>query len=232
VINRVSQDPHPFIGGLGSGLKAPFARVSCKRVPMKLVGLGGGIGSGKSTVSGMLAQRGAVIVDADLIARQVVEVGSDGLALIVERFGAGVVRADGTLDRAALAGIVFSDKEALAALNAITHPRIREEINAQIEAQTGTDRVVVLDAALLFDTPRDSMVGRMTVDVDPEVAVERLVAFRGFAADDARNRIRNQMSREDRRAAADFVIDNSGTTADLAGEVDRAWEWITSLAAT
>ena len=196
---------------------------------MKLVGLGGGIGSGKSTVSSLLSKSGAVIVDADVIARQVVEPGTSGLAAIVERFGEGVLRADGTLDRAAVAAIVFTDRAELAALNAITHPRIGEEINRQIEAHRSTNRVVVLDAALLFDTPRNGMVGKIAVDVDPEVAVARLVEFRGFDPADARNRVASQMSRADRLAMADFVIDNSGTPDELSAEVARAWSWILSL---
>jgi dephospho-CoA kinase len=196
---------------------------------MKLVGLGGGIGAGKSSVSTRLAAKGAVIVDADLVARQVVEPGTPGLAKIFERFGPGVRREDGALDRAALAGIVFSDAEALAALNAITHPAIVEEMARQIAAHNDTDRVVVMDAALLFEVLRQGMVGRMVVDVEPEVAVDRLVRFRGFNSEDARKRIAAQMSREERLAMADFVIDNSGDEAALDAEVDRAWAWIQTL---
>jgi dephospho-CoA kinase len=193
---------------------------------MKLIGLGGGIGAGKSTVSSALAQRGAVIVDADLIARQVVEPGMPALDALVERFGSTILRADGSLDRAGLAAIAFRDSESVAALNAITHPAIGAEINRQIRAHDGTDRVVVLDAALLFDRARDGVVGSIVVDVDPEVAVERLVRYRNFDADDARRRIAAQMSREDRVALADRVIDNSTTVEELEGQVDAVWEWI------
>jgi dephospho-CoA kinase len=196
---------------------------------VKLVGLGGGIGTGKSTVSLLLAAKGAVIVDADLIARQVVEPGGPCLAKIVERFGPVVLQSDGTLHRQALAGKVFGHPEELAALNAITHPAIAEEMSRQIAEHAGTDRVVVMDAALLFGSARAGMVGRMLVDVDPEVAIARLVAFRGFTEADARARIASQMSREERLALADFVIDNSGDREALEAQVERAWEWIDSL---
>ncbi len=193
---------------------------------MKLIGLGGGIGAGKSTVSAALSRRGAVIVDADLIARQVVEPGMPALTALVERFGSSILRDDGSLDRGALAALAFRDGESVAALNAITHPAIGVEINRQIAAQVGTDRVVILDAALLFDRSRDGLVGSIVVDVDPEVAIDRLVRFRNFDADDARRRVAAQMTREARVALADRVIDNSTTVEELEDQVDAVWEWI------
>ena len=193
---------------------------------VKLIGLGGGIGSGKSTVSALLAARGAVIVDADVIARQVVEPGTRGLAALVERFGPTIVQPDGTLDRKALAAVAFADPEALKALNAITHPEIALEIARRIAEHRGTDAIVVLDAALLFDSARDSMVGKIAVDVDPRLAVERLRDQRGFTEAEAWARINAQMSREDRRARADLVLDNSADRAHLDREVSRAWAWI------
>lgn len=196
---------------------------------VKLIGLGGGIGAGKSTVSNMLRDRGAVIVDADVIARQVVEPGTPALQAIVKRFGEAVLHPDGSLNRAELAGIVFHDKEALADLNKITHPAIGAEMRRQIEEHLDTNRIVIWDAALLFDSERAAMVGRMVVDVDPEIAVQRLVEFRGLAESDARARMANQMSREERVAKADFVLDNSGSEEELAEAVGRAWEWIESL---
>lgn len=196
---------------------------------MKLVGLGGGIGAGKSTVSNLLRARGAAIVDADVIAREVVEPDRPAWQGIVDRFGTAVLQDDRSLNRPALAGIVFNDKAALEDLNKITHPAIQREIARQVVEHAGTDRVVVLDAALLFEVARVGMVGKMTVDVDTEIAVQRLMQFRGFSETDARARIASQMSREERRAKADFVIDNSGTEADLAGEVARAWAWIAGL---
>lgn len=196
---------------------------------VKLVGLGGGIGAGKSTVSKLLASKGAAIVDADLIARQVVEPGSPALAAIVARFGANVLHEDGSMNRQAVAEIVFNDSNALADLNSITHPAIGREVARQIDAHLGSDRVVIFDAALLFDRAREGMVGKMVVDVDPEIAIARLVQHRGFAESDARARIRSQIGREERLALADFVIDNSADEASLATQVEAAWEWITNL---
>jgi dephospho-CoA kinase len=196
---------------------------------MKLIGLGGGIGSGKSTVSLMLAERGAVIVDADVIARQVVEPGGPCLSQLIERFGSDIVDHDGLLIRATLASKVFGFPEELAALNAITHPAINAQIAHEIALHADTDRTVILDAALLFNSKRSGMVGRMVVDVDPEVAVARLIQYRGFSEADARARVASQQSREDRVAAADFVIDNSGDVSALQAQIQPAWEWITSL---
>ena len=196
---------------------------------MKLVGLGGGIGSGKSTVSLLLAESGAAIVDADLIARKVVEPGTPALAELADRFGNGVLAADGSLNQQALADIVFKDPEALKALNGITHPAIGREMVAQVEAHQGTDRVVIYDAALLFDSGKTGMVGRMVVDVDPELAIERLVSFRGLTVDDARSRVARQMDRNERVRLADFIIDNSSDREALSMEVARAWAWIATL---
>jgi dephospho-CoA kinase len=196
---------------------------------MKLVGLTGGIGAGKSTVSLRLAEFGAVIVDADLIARAVVAPGSAGLAAISARFGLEVLLPDGALNRPALASIVFGDAEALAALNAITHPAIGLEVLSQTNAHRGTERVVVYDAALLMGKGPAGMVGRILVDVDPEVAVGRLQQFRGFSEADARSRVAAQVDRATRLSAADFVIDNSGDLEALHGEVDKVWAWIATL---
>ena len=192
------------------------------------MGLSGGIGAGKSTVSALLAQRGAVIVDADIIARQIVEPDGPAYAPLVDRFGSGVLHPDGTLNRAALAAIVFADPEELQALNAITHPAINAEIIRQIELRRGSHDVVVVDAALKFDTGRNRMIGMMVVDVDPDMAVERLMTFRGFSETDARSRIGAQVSREERAKGADLVIDNSGDRDALEHEVDRAWRWIST----
>ncbi len=196
---------------------------------MKLIGLGGGIGSGKSTVSERLARRGAVVIDADLIAREVVQAGGAAYEELRKRFASCFGPAvDAPLDRAALAAIVFSDAEELAALNAITHPAISRVIRERLDELAASDAVVILDAALLFDV-RVSMVGQMVVDVDPEIAVARLVEFRNFSEGDARRRIAAQMRRQDRLALADYVIDNSGSPADLDCEVEAVWNWIASL---
>ncbi len=196
-----------------------------------VIGLTGGIGSGKSTVSAALAARGAVVVDADAITRELQEPGQPVLGAMVERFGPAILRADGALDRQAVADIVFGDPEALADLNAIVHPAVGEEIARRLAAESATDHVVVLDVPLLVESGRDDMAGTIVVDVDPEVAVARLVTQRGFREDDARARIARQAGREDRLAKADFVIDNGGDRAALAAQVDRCWEWIEGLRA-
>ena len=196
---------------------------------MKLIGLGGGIGAGKSTVSALLAARGAVIVDADRIARQVVEPGTPTLAALVSKFGPAILSVDETLDRKALATLAFASPEGVAALNAITHPAIGAEIDRQIRAHLDTERIVILDAALLFDRARPGLVGSIVVDVDPEVAIGRLVAFRGFDEADARQRVAAQMPRAVRVAQADQVIDNSGSPEELAPQLTAVWEWITTL---
>ena len=196
---------------------------------MRLIGLTGGIGAGKSTVSAGLARKGAVVVDADAIVRELQEPGTVVFDEMVERFGPGIVGSDGALDRAAVAEIVFTDASALADLGAIVHPRVHEEIERRLAEQAPTDNVVILDVPLLVESGWEGMQGTIVVDLDPEVAVERLVRHRGFSEDDARNRIANQASRTERLAKADFVVDNHGSPEDVAAEVDRAWEWIQSL---
>lgn len=196
---------------------------------MKLIGLTGGIGAGKSTVSGRLRERGAVIVDADRITRDLQQPGSAILAAMVERFGPGIVAADGTLDRQGLADIVFNDPDELKALNAIVHPAVGVEILRQMEEQTTTDNVVVLDIPLLVEGGRYKVGGVLVVDTPVDVAVQRLVEHRGFEEADARARIAHQVSREERVARADFVVDNGGAPADLDRQIDAAWAWMQSL---
>lgn len=196
---------------------------------MLLIGLTGGIGSGKSSVSARLAERGAAVIDADAIVREVQGPGTPVLAAMVERFGPGILAADGTLDRQAVADVVFTDDAALADLNAIVHPAVGAEIARRLEAEAATDHVVILDVPLLVESGRSDLAAMIVVDVDPAVAVARLVEHRGFRADDAWARIARQVSREDRLAKADLVVDNSGSLADLDAEVDRAWAWIESL---
>ena len=196
---------------------------------MLLVGLTGGIGSGKSTVSEALERRGAVVVDADRIVKELQQPGTEVFAEMVERFGDGIVGPDGQLDRPAVAAIVFSDAEALADLGAIVHPRVRDEMTRRLEELAATDQVVVLDVPLLVESGWEGMSGVVVVDLDPDVAVSRLVEFRGFGESDARNRIANQASREDRLAKADVVVDNGGDLASLEAQVDRVWEWISGL---
>lgn len=196
---------------------------------MLLVGLTGGIGSGKSTVSAALAAQGAVVIDADAITRELQQPGQPVLAAMVDRFGDDILHADGTLDRQAVADIVFSDAAALADLNAIVHPAVGAEIARRLESAAGTDGVVVLDVPLLVESGRDDMAATIVVDADPEVAVQRLVEQRGFTEADARARIRRQASREERLARADFVIDNNGTREALDEQVERCWRWLQTL---
>lgn len=196
---------------------------------MILVGLTGGIGSGKSTVSALLAERGAVIVDADQVVRDVQRPGSPVLAAMAERFGPQVIADDGSLDRAAVASVVFSDPEALTALNAIVHPAVGAEMNRQVMAERGTDHVVVMDIPLLTENPREGLQAVIVVDVDPEVQVQRLVQGRGFDEADARARLAKQATREQRLATATHVIDNSGSLADLVPQVDELWATLCAL---
>lgn len=196
---------------------------------MILVGLTGGIGSGKSTVSSLLAARGAVIIDADAITRDVQQPGSPVIEKLVERFGSTILAADGSLDRPAVAAIVFNDPEALKSLNEIVHPAVGAEMNRRMLEQRSTTNVVVLDIPLLTENPREGLQGRIVVDVPVETQVRRLVEFRGFDEADARARIGRQASREQRLAGADFVVDNSGTPEGLEQQIDQLWNWLSSL---
>ena len=193
---------------------------------MLRVGLTGGIGSGKSAVAGRLAALGAVVLDGDKAARAVVEPGTPGLARIAEAFGPGVLRPDGSLDRAKLAGIVFSDESARGQLNAITHPLIQQHIQAAEEAAAaagGPDTVVVHDIPLLAEGQRAAGFDVViVVDVPTELQISRL-AGRGLPEDQARARMAAQATREQRLAIADVVIDNSGTLAELDRRVSEIW---------
>ncbi|HEX9970085.1 MAG TPA: dephospho-CoA kinase [Acidimicrobiales bacterium] len=191
---------------------------------MLVVGLTGGIGSGKSTVSTMLAERGAVIVDADAIHRENMSPGGRVHDAVLQRFG--------TVDRPTLASIVFSDAAALADLNALTHPAVAAVIAERLAAEAATDHIVVLDIPLLAEGQGKGgypLAGVVVVDAPVEVAVRRLVEQRGMDEADARARIAAQATRDQRRAMADFVVDNSGSLDHLREEVDRAWTWMQSL---
>jgi dephospho-CoA kinase len=186
------------------------------------IGLTGGIGSGKSTVSQLLAGRGARLVDADVLAREVVEPGTAGLAAIAAAFGDGVLTPEGELDRPALAAVVFADPDARRLLDGIVHPLVRARAAELISAMPG-DAVVVQDIPLLVETGQGAAFDLVVVvEADPEIRVARLVA-RGLTDDDARARIAAQASDAERRAVADVVLDNSGTLEALAGQVDRFW---------
>jgi dephospho-CoA kinase len=198
-----------------------------------VVGLTGGIGSGKSTVAALLAARGAAVVDADAVAREVVAPGGSAHDAVVLRFGPGVVAPGGEIDRPALAALVFADEAARADLNGLVHPAVHHEMLRRL-ADVGAhrpDAVVVLDVPLLAEVGSDryQVSGVLVVDAPVEVAVARLVAERGFDEEAARARVAAQASREERRAVADRVIDNAGDLAHLEAEVDRAWSWILGL---
>jgi dephospho-CoA kinase len=186
------------------------------------IGLTGGIGSGKSTVSALLAARGAVVIDADRIAREVVEPGTPGLAAVAEAFGPGVLTPDGSLDRPALAAIVFADPAAREKLDGIVHPLVRSRAT-ELAAAAPEDAVVVHDVPLLVETGQAGSYDLvLVVQADPDTRIDRLVR-RGLTEEDARARIAAQASDEQRRAVADVVLENDGTPDDLAEQVDRFW---------
>ncbi|AXI77018.1 dephospho-CoA kinase [Peterkaempfera bronchialis] len=198
---------------------------------MLRVGLTGGIGAGKSEVSRLLASWGAVLVDADLIAREVVAPGTPGLAAVVAEFGEGVLRPDGALDRPALGAVVFSAPERLAALNAIVHPLVRDR-SAELEAAAGPDDVVVQDVPLLAENGLAALYDLVVVvDAPDEVRLDRLVRLRGMSEEEARARMAAQAGREERLAVADVVIDNSGPLAGLEPQVRAVWERLRERAA-
>jgi len=196
-----------------------------------VVGLTGGIGSGKSTVGALLVARGAVLIDADELAREVVEPGRPAYGKVVERFGEDVVRPDGSLDRAAIAAIVFKDPGALTDLNAIVHPEVAAEIGTRLASESGGDHIVVLDIPLLVEGGSDgyAFAGLLVVDAPVDLALERLVSERGMDRSDAEARIANQATREERIRRADFVIMNMGTLDELDEMVSRAWAWMEGL---
>ena len=195
---------------------------------MKLIGLTGAIGSGKSSVSALFERKGAIIIDGDGIAKQLQQKGSTTLQKMVDEFG-DILLESGELDRAKVAKLVFGDAEMLKRLNAIMHPAIGIEILRQIELNMTTDNVVLLDMPLLVENPRDGMSGLVVVDVDPEVAIARLVQFRNMNEEDARRRMASQASREDRLKVADRIIDNSGNPESLGSQVDDVWDWFATL---
>lgn len=189
---------------------------------MLRIGLTGGIGSGKSTVAALLAARGARIVDADRVAREVVEPGTPGLEAVAAAFGPGVLTPDGALDRPALAAVVFADPDARRRLDGIVHPLVRARA-AELVAAAPPDAVVVQDVPLLVETGQAGSYDLvLVVEADLDTRVRRLVG-RGLSEDDARARIAAQASDGQRRAVADVVLDNSGTVEELEVQVERFW---------
>ncbi|MDV9191495.1 dephospho-CoA kinase [Streptomyces sp. SR27] len=198
---------------------------------MLKVGLTGGIGAGKSEVSRLLVSYGAVLIDADRIAREVVEPGTPGLAAVVEAFGDGVLTGEGALDRPKLGSIVFADPDRLATLNAIVHPLVGAR-SAELEGRAGSGDVVVHDVPLLAENglaPLYDLV--VVVDASPETQLDRLVRFRGMAESEARNRMAAQVTRARRLEVADVVIDNDGPLDALEPQVRKVWEELERRAA-
>ena len=201
---------------------------------MYLIGLTGGIASGKSLVSARLAEHGAVVIDADLLAREVVEPGTPALEAIAEQFGASVLDSEGRLDRAALGAIVFADPAGLTELNGITHPAVRALTRERIAAAEGADpnAIVVYDVPLLAEA--DVAHGYdlvVVVEAEETERIRRMVENRGMSRDDAERRLRSQASDAERRAIADVIIDNSGTIEQTLAQVDALWEQVAGSAA-
>ena len=196
---------------------------------VRTIGLTGGMGCGKSTVARLLAERGATVLDADEITRELQRPGQPVYDAIVERFGRAVVAPDGSLDRKALAAVVFEDRAALAALEGLVHPEVAAVVGARVTAAAGTDRVLVLDVPLLVEATDYPLAGVVVVDCPVDTAVRRLVEHRGMAEADVRARIARQAARDERLARADVVVDNAGPPEALEPQVDGVWAWIQSL---
>jgi dephospho-CoA kinase len=191
-----------------------------------MIGLTGGIGSGKSTVASLLAERGAHVIDADRVAHEVYAPGTEGFDRIVERFGEDVVGEDGTIDRAVLGAIVFRDKAALADLNAIVHPLVQAEVASRIAEVVSDDpeAVVVIEAALMTETGWSGGTGRLwAVIAHPDVVAHRLVTMREMEPEEVRRRMAAQATNDARRRIASRVIENNGSLLDLEAEVQAAW---------
>ena len=196
-----------------------------------MIALTGGIGSGKSTVAKALADRGAVILDADAIVRDLQMPGRPVFEAMVERWGSEIVDLCGQLDRQAVAAIVFNDKSELEALEQLIHPRVRQEMIDRISELATTDSIVVQDVPLLEKVMGDrrSEASTLVVDCPVDIALGRLMEYRGFSREDAEARIAAQISRQERVALADFVLDNGGDLEQLDAEIERCWQWIEGL---
>ena len=193
------------------------------------IGLTGGIGAGKSTVAELLRRRGAVVIDADAIARELVEPGGPALDKLVDAFGPGILAADGSLSRGELARLAFADPSATERLNAIMHPLIRAESQRRLESAAGS-AVVVYDMPLLVETGQQDLVDAvLVVDVPEAVQLERAVGSRGLDEHDVRRRMAVQASRAERLASADHVIDNSGSPEDTERQVQEMWDAINAV---
>jgi dephospho-CoA kinase len=190
------------------------------------VGITGGIGAGKSALADLWVAKGAILIDADVIAREVVEPGSPTLAALVDRFGSGILSSEGTLDRQALADVAFADPENVSALNDIMHPVIGAVMNQRREEAETLDKICLYAIPLLKEDHRTALKLDVVVVVDCpiDIAVERLIAQRNFTEEDARARINAQMTREERNALADDVVVNDGDRASLEVQADALWD--------
>jgi dephospho-CoA kinase len=189
-----------------------------------VIGLTGGMGSGKSSVASLLADRGAVVVDADALAHQAIAPGGPAYGPVIERFGPGIVDGRGQIDRRALARLVFTDPAARRDLEALVHPPVLEAIDGRLADEAATERVVVVVVPLLVEVGWDRADTVVVVDAPEEIAVRRLVENRGMGEDDVRRRLAAQADRATRIARADHVIANDGTLDDLRRQVDALWE--------
>jgi dephospho-CoA kinase len=196
---------------------------------MILIGLTGGIGSGKSEVARLLSALGAEVIDADQIVRELQQPGAEVYHAMIDMLGQEIVSPDKSLDRGKIAGQVFADESLLKKLNELIHPIVRRVMNERVESFRNTDKVVVLDIPLLVENPRPGLDGVLVVDLDTQIAIQRLVEQRQMKLEDAQARVAKQATREQRRAIAGHVIDNSGDRQALETSVDRAWTWIRSL---
>jgi dephospho-CoA kinase len=197
---------------------------------MLAVGLTGGIGSGKSAVADLLVARGAVLIDADQVARDVRAPGGPAYQPLIDRFGTGILSPEGAIDPPALAAVAFTDEASRLDMNAITHPAIGLAMIAARDALADTDKIVVLAIPLLTAMHRETVKLHKVVVVDcpTDIALERLLSQRGFDRADAEARIRAQITREERKKEADYVLDNSGDRAALEVAVGQLWEWLSA----
>ena len=193
------------------------------------IGLTGGIGSGKSTAASSFVSRGAFLIDADQIVRDLQQPGEKVFEEMLSQWGTEILTPDGQLDRQLVANIVFSNPDELTVLNGIVHPAVRDEMTSRREVHLDTNNTVILDIPLLVESGYRNFDAIIVVDVDTEIAVERLVKYRSFDEDDARNRIQKQATRESRTEIADYVIENNDSLEVFEEEIDKCWEWVKSI---
>ena len=193
------------------------------------IGLTVGIGSGKSTAASSFVSRGAFLIDADQIVRDLQQPGEKVFEEMLSLWGTEILTPDGQLDRQLVANIVFSNPDELTVLNGIVHPAVRDEMTSRREVHLDTDNTVILDIPLLVESGYRNFDAIIVIDVDTEIAVERLVKYRSFDEDDARNRIQKQATRESRTEIANYVIENNDSLEVFEEEIDKCWEWVKSI---